>query len=153
MSTWITRGEAARRLGISKSGLIKLECREIFPAVDVKGLRDKKHARYFNPDDVERLMRERGQFRRKNLSPGSIAARAFEMLEKGTTLREMVCKLEITPAEARALQREYETPLGEAAPEDPAVVRAREEREHARKLRELDKQIAALAHSKRRRTG
>ena len=135
MKNWITRGEVAKRAGITVGAVKYQEGHQLFPAINEKGVS------YFDPNDIEEFILSRLSKKQKEQSKGSIAANIFTLFEKGYDIPSIVVATKQEPSYIRELYREYKTPLGKDVPGDPIEEKKKADIEHKKAIDDLDKQI------------
>ena len=105
---YLTRAQAARELGLTKSGVRVAQDRGELVGELVDGVH------VFRFDHVRAVARKR---RRKRAgTQGKLAARVFALFAEGASLVDVVRRLRVTPERVRKLWAQYRTPLGAPAP-------------------------------------
>ena len=110
---WLTRTEAAKRLGTTSAGIRRLEGKKLFPET-IAGI-----AR-FRPSEIAAILRSRpplsnpvspklGRPRWRNL--GEEAAAVFALFAEGKDLPEIVATLHVCPERVRTLYHHWITDL------------------------------------------
>lgn len=103
---WLTRPAVARRLGTSVASVRRLEGRLLHPE------RNERGVWLFALDEVERLAASYApKHRRRSISDGEVAARAFQLFESGHDLTQIVVRLRQHPHVIRILYEEWQTDL------------------------------------------
>jgi hypothetical protein len=97
---FLTRSDAARRLGVTTTTIRRFEGTHLHPRVAADG------TRLFTADEVERLARSRAVKPAPEAS-GEVAAEAFRLFRLGYTLEEIVMRLKQTPATIHHLFDEW----------------------------------------------
>ena len=133
----LTCGEVARRLGVTRSTVIRHE-----KAGRLRATKGDGGVRYFTPDEVDALALKLGLAPKEphpKIDEGTLAAQVFQRLEAGSTLTQLVIEFRQPPQALTELWRAWR--LGFAGLERARIRREaweREERE-ARILIENDK--------------
>lgn len=108
MSSWVTRREVADLLGVSVQTVMAYEQRKLLtPEVVTRQTegRGMREIYVYDPREVAKLpARKRSD---KAPSAGEIAARSFELFDEGSSLREVVKAVRITPDKAQELHVEW----------------------------------------------
>lgn len=99
----MTRGQVARRLGVSLATVRRIEASGVLPHRLVDGVH------VFAPADVAQLAasEDAPRGRARGRSAGELAAAAFRMLASGRDWRDLVMELEATPDVARQLAADF----------------------------------------------
>jgi len=129
--TWLTKHQAAARLGKSLSVVLRLQARGYLHPVLKNGIR------HFALTEVEALARpgrppspwlaSPGKSRRAKAAvsrrtEGQEAAQVFRLLDQGVSLREIVMRARVAPHRVRALYREWTRSLEQGpAPDEHAL--------------------------------
>ena len=110
---WLTRTEAAKRLGTTIAGIRRLEGKALFPE-NIAGIER------FRPSEIAAILESRAPFS-KPVSPkprrprwrnlGEEAAAAFALFAEGKDLREIVATLRVCPERVRTLYHHWNTDL------------------------------------------
>jgi phage terminase Nu1 subunit (DNA packaging protein) len=102
LSAFLTRNEASDLLGCSVSTFINWERQGLLTAY--KGMRgNAREVILYDPKQLARMPRKRAA----PLSPGELESRAFEMFDRGYTIRTVVIQLRITADEAWAIRERW----------------------------------------------
>jgi hypothetical protein len=108
--TKLTREGVARRLGVSIPTVRRMEARS-----ELNATRGAHGAHQYDPTEVE----ARATGRTSDRVDGPTSAQAFGLFDAGVGWRQVVVKLQVTPAIARYLWAEWKTPLGAPGPTPP----------------------------------
>jgi hypothetical protein len=110
---WLTRTEAAKRLGTTIAGIRRLEGRTLFPET-IAGIER------FRPSEIAAILESRAPLS-KPVSPkprrprwrnlGEEAAAVFALFAEGKDLREIVATLRVCPERVRTLYHHWTTDL------------------------------------------
>jgi hypothetical protein len=156
---WLTRGQVARRLGLSVASVRRFEGSRLHPRCDEHGVW------LFDPEEVrglaaERARRDGGDSKAARLHEGDLAARVFELFEAGRSLSAIVRELHEEPAKIRRLHREWRAGFGDpdgdgddseieaARRRDEAELAAWEEEMRAAQRRENELDAAEREHGR-----
>lgn len=136
-TTWLSRGEAAKLLGITTVSVLRLD-----KSGALHPIRDFRNDARYDPDEINAYSVAHPRRGRGILSDGDLTAEAVKLLEQGRNRRELVVELRITFARADELYREwahgdFETALAAHARAETRRAQQREqaERERARAQR------------------
>jgi DNA-binding transcriptional MerR regulator len=132
-SSTMTRGQAAKKIGCSKTRVRQYEQDGRLHAVTI----DDKGVHHYARDEVEAFARTRSHASADRVH-GTVAAEVFQLFREGVELPEIVMKTQQAPLTIRKLYEEYRRPLGYQPP--PKIDLA----EYDRSAKELDEKIAAL---------
>lgn len=103
--TGLTRGQVARRLGVTVTTVVRKEKSGALPfTIDDDGIHR------FRAEDVEKVRISPTRRRKELDTPGEVAAYAFNRFRGGATARDLVVELKITPERARALFEMWMSP-------------------------------------------
>ena len=109
---WLTRGDAARRLGVHVSTIRRLEARgELVPNIEEEG-----GLRYFTLWQIVQLRDRRTRKAREHAAEIRLAA--FELFRRGADWRDVAIRLRYDPLRVHRLWRLYS--LGEQIPDRQA---------------------------------
>lgn len=121
-STWLTRAQTSELLGnVAISTLQYWEAQgRLHPGYDTRDEpgRGLRTLIVYDPKEVTRLPRRRP---RADLDTGELAARCFELLDEGKSVREIVIKLRKTPEEIEMLREQWDNGGGNALIIGPAA--------------------------------
>jgi excisionase family DNA binding protein len=138
---WLTRAQAAKLLGISKTRVQQLDERG-----DLRSVKDERGRCRYDPIDVLELVEHR---RDEGIPPSSELDRLFEMFRERRTILEIRLATGYSTETIRRLYAEYRTPVDR---DYERVAEAREAKallEHERCLRDISRQ----SHRRRRDEG
>jgi hypothetical protein len=125
-STWPTRGEVARQLGISIPTVIRAEGKQFFPYIDSYGVHR------YDPVEINAFGKKtkvRRLLMRRTPTTGQIHAAISKMLSRGCTRPEIVMTLQV---EYDEVQRVWEEMQIESCREADRLKRQHEEEERLR---------------------
>lgn len=108
-TTWLTRIDVTDMLKVSGHTLMSWERKGKLHPQRVLRLDNAGHERLlvvYDPREVARLPRRVGN-EPYQVSPGEIAARAFELFEEGKTVRQIVVELRETPDNVLTLREKW----------------------------------------------
>lgn len=100
---FLNRNEASDLLGCSVSSLINWERRGLLHPVVASQGGDARRVVLYDPAELARMPRKRAA----PLTPGEIESRAFDMFERGHSVRRVVIELRITSEEAWAIRERW----------------------------------------------
>jgi hypothetical protein len=132
-STTMTRGQAAKKIGCSKTRVRQYEQDGRLHAVSI----DDKGVHHYAREEIEAFARTRSHASADRVH-GTIAAEVFQLFREGVELPEIVMKTQQAPLTIRKLYEEYRRPLGYQPP--PKI----DLDEYERSAKELDQKIAAM---------